>query len=188
MSKSIVEIKGFDELVRKIKTLPDKAKKREVLKILRKSAQTTVKVARQEAPKSDRPHVLKGGKKILPGNLRRSIGAKVARRAKNPMIVVRPRSTGKNDGFYGRLFVIPGHNTRRGGFRKSRRRSRKRGSIGKKSVPSNPFMNRAYTKTEGKVSKEALASTEKYIQKLISIANTMSYESTSRRYPLAREY
>lgn len=168
MSKSIVEIKGFDELVRKIKTLPDKAKRKEVIKILRKSAQTTVKVARQEAPKSDKRHTLKGGKEIQPGNTRKSIGVQVARKAKNPMIVVRPKSSGKHDGFYARAFVIFGHNVYRTGFKRNRRGNRKFNSRGKKSsIPANPFMNRAKQKTEGRVGKEALASTEKYIQKLI---------------------
>lgn len=77
MSKSIVEIKGFDELVRKIKTLPDKAKRKEIIKILRRSAQTTVKVARQEAPKSDKRHTLKGGKEIQPGILESLLGFKL---------------------------------------------------------------------------------------------------------------
>ncbi len=168
MSKPIFEIKGFDELTKKIKKLPDRAKKREVIKILRRSAQTTVKAARQEAPKSEKVHTLKGGKEIQPGNTKKSIGVQVARKAKNPMIVVRPRSTGQYDGFYARAFVIFGHNIYRAGFRRNRRGNRRLNNRGAKSrIPANPFMNRAKQKTEGKVSKEALASTEKYIQKLI---------------------
>lgn len=169
MSKPIFEIKGMDELQRKIKQLPDKAKKREVIKILRKSAQSTVKQARKEAPKSKKPHYLKGGKKIMPGNLQKSIGVQVARKAKNPMIVVRPKSSGKYDGFYGRAFVIFGHNIYRAGFKRNRRGNKRFNATGaRSSVRPNQFMNRAYAKTEGKVSKEALASTEKYIQKLIN--------------------
>ncbi|QLE02885.1 HK97 gp10 family phage protein [Galbibacter sp. BG1] len=168
MSRSIFEIKGFKELEQKIKKLPDKAKKREMVKILRKSAQTTVKAARQEAPQSSRPHYLRGGKKIQPGNLKKSIGVQVARKAKNPMIVVRPKSSGKYDGFYGRAFVIFGHNVYRAGFKRSRKGNRSRNSLGAKAViKANPFMNRAYQRTEGKVSQESLKSTEKYIQKLI---------------------
>ncbi|MDH7444675.1 hypothetical protein [Aquimarina sp. 2201CG14-23] len=168
MNKRIFEIKGFGELTAKIKKLPDKAKRKEVLKILRKSARSTVKEARNQAPKSKKTHVLKGGKKVDPGNTRKSIGIQVARRARNPMIVVRPKSSGRYDGFYARAFVIFGHNIYRVGFKRNRRgnsRFNSKGATGR--IPANKFMNRAKDKTEGKVSREALVSTEKYIQKLI---------------------
>ena len=168
-NRSLVEIEGFEQLRFKIKKLGDKAKTKELRKILRKSAQPTVKAARLEAPQSKQPHMLKGGKKITPGNTKKSIGVKVLRRAKNPMLVVRPRTTKKNDGFYARSFVIFGHNIYRKGFKRNRkgnRRANAKGTIAR--IPSNPFMNRAQTKTERKVSTDALKSTEKYIQKLIN--------------------
>ena len=167
MSKSIVEIQGYDELVKKIKNLPVKAKRSEVLKILRRSARSTVKEAQNQAPVSKRPHKIRG-KEIRPGNLKKSIGVQTARRSKNPMVVVRPRSTKAYDGFYGRAFVIFGHNVYRKGFKRNRRGNRLKNAKGaKRVVRANPFMNRAYQRTEGKVSNDALASTEKYIQKLI---------------------
>lgn len=145
MSKSIFEIRGIDELRAKIKALPDKVKKKEIIKILRQSAKSTVAQGRLEAPKSKKPHSLKGGKLIMPGNLMKSIKVKVMTKARQPMIVVGPRSRGKYDGFYGRQFVIPGHG----------------------KTPPNPFMERAKNKTEGRVSADAVAKTEKYIQKQI---------------------
>ena len=50
MSKSIVEIKGFTELQQKIKSLPDKVKRRELLKIYGQVANPTLKAARSFAP------------------------------------------------------------------------------------------------------------------------------------------
>lgn len=168
VSKTLYEIKGLKEVTEKIKQLPDKAKRKEVIKILRASAKPTVSSARKEAPVSKKAHVLRGGKKVQPKNLQKSIGVQVARRAKNPMIVVRPKSSGKYDGFYGRAFVIFGHNIYRTGFKRNRRGNRGFNSTGAKGVvPPDPFMNRAREKTEGPVSKDAKARMEKYIQKLI---------------------
>lgn len=150
MNNIITEVKGFDVLQRKIKKLPEKAKKREVIKILRRSARPTIQAARDEAPKSAQPHTLRGGKVIQPGNLRKSIRVAVLRKSRVPMIVVGPRSSGKYDGFYGRQFVIPGHKTTSGG-----------------QVPADPFMDRAVTKTKGPANEKAIKGMEKYIQKLI---------------------
>ena len=52
----MVEIKGFAELQAKIKQLPDKIKKREMLKVLGQVANATVSTARKEAPKSKKRH------------------------------------------------------------------------------------------------------------------------------------
>ena len=147
MSKSIYEIQGFDELQNKIKRLPDKVKKREMIKILRASAKSTVAAARDEAPKSKKAHWIRG-KKIQPGNLKKSIKVAVLRRSRNPNIVVGPRSSGKFDGFYGRQFII-------------------KGTTGKSAIKANPFMERAQRRTEGKVTIETVSKTEKYIQKQI---------------------
>lgn len=151
MSKQLWELEGFDELQRKLKKLPDKIKRREVVKILRRAARDTVKEARSQAPKSKKAHVFRGGKRFEPGNLRKSIGVQVARKSRNPMIFVKPRSSGKYDGFYGRAFVIPGHKTRGKGRR----------------VPADPFMNRAQEKTQGKVSSESVKGVEDYLKKQI---------------------
>lgn len=155
MSRQLWEVKGFDKLQKKLKSLPDKMKRREVIKILRRAARDTVKEARNQAPKSKRRHMFKPkadrvAKMINPGNLRKSIGVEVARQAKNPMIFVRPKSSGKYDGFYGRQWVIPGHPKKGGG-----------------KVAPNPFMDRAFERTEGKISRDSVAGVEKYLKKLI---------------------
>ena len=165
MSKTLFEIKGFDQLSKKLKQFPDKVKKREVTRLLRKAAGSTVKAARQEAPQSERVHTLRGGKKVQPGNLKKSIGVQTARRSRNPMVVVRPRTAKRYNAYYAG-FVIFGHNIYRRGFRRNRRGNRKANAKGAVSrVESNPFMNRAYNATKGRVSAQAVRGVEKYIQK-----------------------
>lgn len=149
MNKSIFEIQGFEQLKAKIKSLPDKVKAKEIVKILRRSAKSTIDAARSMAPISKKAHVFRGGKVFQPGNLRKSIRAASMRRSRVPMIIVGPRSSGKYDGFYGRAFVIPGHKTTSG------------------FVAANDFMARAFRSTGGLVADSAVAATEKYIQKQI---------------------
>ncbi|AUC13827.1 hypothetical protein BTO06_01080 [Tenacibaculum sp. SZ-18] len=152
MTKSIVEIRGFRELQRKLKELgDDKTKRREVTKILGQVANSTVKVAKSLAPVSKKPHVQKRrnqvfGAVISPGTGKRSIGKKTMRRSLNPMVIVSPRSTKKADGWYLRQFVIGGT----------------------KKIKSNPFMDRAYTQTKGGVARESEQRLAKYIQKQIN--------------------
>ena len=151
MSRSIVEVQGFDELRQKIKNLPDKVKKKQIQKILRVAAKSTVTETRLQAPVSSKAHTFRGGRIFEPGNLKKSIRVKVMTRARVPMVIVGPTSQGKKyDGFYGRQFVIPGHRTRSGGL-----------------VKPNDFMKRGHDKTAGKVTDQALRATEKYIQKQI---------------------
>lgn len=150
MSKQLYEIKGFKELKRKIQALPDKVKRREMVKILRLTARSTVLAARVEAPKSTKAHMLRGGKVIQPGNLKKSIKVETLRRSKVPMVAVGPKSSGKHDGFYGRQFVIPGHRTRAGNF-----------------VKPNNFMERGFDRTKGLVSAEMVQRTEKLVQRQI---------------------
>lgn len=152
MAKQLIEIEGFAELHQKIKQLPDKVKRREVLKILGQVANSTVKAARGEAPKSDRPHVQAGKrtyKIINPGNLKKSIGKITGKRGSakiNAVLYVGPRSKGRvNDGWYG-------------GFVHG-------GTV--KQDP-NPFMERAYEQTKGLVTADAEKKVAAYVQKQIN--------------------
>ena len=151
MAKQLIEIKGFKELQSKIKRLPDKVKRREVLKILGQVANPTVKAARAQAPQSKKPHVQAGKrtyKVIEPGNLKKSIGKIRGKRGSakvNAVLYVGPKSKGrKNDGFYG-AFVHGGT----------------------KLQAPNKFMDRAYGQTKGLVTKDAEVKIEKYIQKQV---------------------
>lgn len=151
MPKDLYQIEGFEELQRKLKQLPDKVKKKEMLKVLGQVATPTVKVARQQAPISKKKHVISGKrtrKIIEPGNLRKSIGkirGKKGLGKQNAVLYVGPRSKGrKNDGWYG-MFV----------------------EHGTKKQKANPFMKRAYQQTKGKVTADAENKVAKYIQKQI---------------------
>lgn len=150
MSKSIVDITGFKELNAKIKTLPDKVKKREMLKVLRIAAKPTVAAARQEAPVGDKVHKRYSRRdgSVLgvydPGNLRKSIGNITGKKGlgrANAVLYVGPRSKGKKyDGYYGHMV-----------------------HSGTKTQSANPFMDRAYNRTKAQVT----ADTEKKVAKLI---------------------
>lgn len=157
MAKQLFEVNGFNELQAKIKTLSnDKDKRKPVIAILRKSAASTIKAARGLAPKDT-------------GVGAKSIKFQVLRNARVPMGIVGPRSSGKYDGFYVRQFVIPGHNIYRAGFKRNRQGNKNYNATGAKSkVAPNYFMNKAQQLTQGKVSTEALASMEKFIQKQIN--------------------
>jgi len=151
MSKSLVEIKGFNELQRQLKKLPDKVKKREMHKVLGQVANPTVKAARSQAPISKKPHLQSGkrtSKLIQPGNLKKSIGKIKGKRGlgrENAVLYVGPRSKGKKyDGWYG-MFV----------------------ALGTRFQKSNPFMKRAYNQTKGLVTAEAEVKVARYIQKQI---------------------
>lgn len=154
-NKSITKIEGFDTLQRKLKNFPDKVKRKEVIKILRRASKDTVKVARALAPKDS-------------GDGAKSIRFVPLRKSKNPAGVVGPRSRGKYDGFHLRLFVIPGHNIYRTGFKRNRNGNRGRNARGaKRQVAPVPFMAKAHSITQGKVSAKSVAGTEKYLAKQI---------------------
>lgn len=172
MSKSIVEITGFEELRQKISRLAnDKDKRKEILSILRAVATPTVKAARQYAPQSKAPHKVRGGKIIQPGNLKKSIGKITGRKGRsriNPTIYVGPRTRGKYDGYYG-AWVAEGHNIYRTGFKRNRSGNAKANARGAKSrTQPNPYMDKAYAATNGKVTKDAEKRVTRFIQRRIN--------------------
>lgn len=147
----MVEIEGFATLQSKLKQLPDKVKKREMLKILGQIANATVSAAKATAPQSKKAHIISGKrtrKVVQPGNLKKSIGKITGKRGlgkQNAVLYVGPRSKGKkNDGWYG-MFV-------------------EKGTI---KQQSNAFMSRAYAQTKGGVTADAEVKVTKYIQKQI---------------------
>ena len=154
MSKSIIEIEGFKELNRKIKQLPDKLKKREMLKVLRIVAKPTVAAARAQAPVGNKPHKRYSRRdgsvlgSYLPGNLKKSIGNITGKRGlgrQNAVIYVGARSKGKKyDGYYGGM--VHG---------------------GTVHQAANPFMDRAYNQTKGMVTADAEIKTAKLLQRQI---------------------
>lgn len=171
MNKSVVEIEGFDVLQRKITLLADdRDKQREVKAILRRVARPTVKAAQGFAPQSKKPH--RARKTLInPGNLKKSIGTITGRKGnskKNPTIYVGPRVRGKYDGFYG-AWVHEGVNIYRKGFKRNRKGNRDYNAAGAASrTKAQPFMDKAYNVTKGKVTADAEKSVAAFIQKRIN--------------------
>jgi hypothetical protein len=92
----VTQVEGFEQLNAKLKTLNDRVKRSEVLKIFRRLARPVVKQYRANLP-------------IDEGELRRGVGVKTlsARRSGgNPVISVLPGRRGKNDPFY-RFMIVP---------------------------------------------------------------------------------
>lgn len=98
---NVTEVEGFAELNKKLKQLPDKVKRKEVLGIQRKLA----------AP------IRKRYGDLLPqdtGNLSRSVAIRTVSARKsngNPSIVIRPSKRGKNDGYYKFMVIRKGVRT-----------------------------------------------------------------------------
>ena len=102
-----VDVRGINELVRKIKRLDDKTTRREVLKVQRRSAKPIVQAYRQELPKGTRDKK-RFGTTYPAGTLKRSVKAETVPASKvggNPQVVVRPSTKGKVKGWY-RFMVV----------------------------------------------------------------------------------
>lgn len=90
MAKSLFQIEGFAEFQRKIEALPDKMKRAELLKLLRRSTKPTIAAAKRHVPKKS-------------GRLQRSIGNITGKSKTYPNVLVGPRARGKHGGFHGAL-------------------------------------------------------------------------------------
>lgn len=164
MSKSVVEISGFKELQDLIKDIGnDKVKRRESFTLLRQIAKPTLDVAKQLVPVSKKVHIARG-KKIKPGTLKKSLG-NITSKSKNPTILVGPRAKGKNDGWYGH-FVHDGVNIYRKGFKRKHKKGANN-SAALSRTKANPFLRKALSTTEGKVTKDAEQKFEKFLQRRI---------------------
>lgn len=182
MSRPVTEISGFRELQEKLKRLAnDKQRKAEVIKVLRAVASGTTRVAKNNAPKSKKPHLISGKRTrrvIQPGNLKKSIGVIVGKRGKakeNPTVYVGPRAKGNNLGFYGN-FVEYGHNIYKAGFKRKRSASakaRQHNTAGSsKRTAANPFMAKTYAETKGHVTAETEQKVVAIIKKSINKYST----------------
>ena len=160
--RRLIDIEGFDELNAKLKALPDRVKRLEVLKIMRRQATPIVTAYRAKLPVGSKSHTryTKGGQRTTyqPGNLRRSVGKKAVNPRKtdgNPVLVVRPLQGRRNDGYY-RFMVVPK------GFRGSGRGSRK----GSNTVVPDA-RNAALSQSGDQVAQAAQVKVAGYVQKRI---------------------
>jgi len=167
-SDLIFDIEGFEELNKKLKQLPDRVKRLEVLKIFRKLSKPVQEAYRQNLPKGNKPHTryVKSGIKTTyqPGNLAASVSAQTVSlkySGGNPSIAVRPSKRGSADGYY-RFMVVEK------GFKGSGRGSRK----GANDVVAKA-KTAALQQTGGITTAEARQKTAAYIQKQIDRLNTI---------------
>lgn len=160
-----VNVEGYNELINKIKKLgDDKDKRRETLILLRQVAKPTLDTARTLAPVSKRAHWARG-KKIQPGNLKKSLGNITGRSKTNPTIYVGARAKRKHDGWYAH-FVHDGVNVYRKGFK----RKRKKGANTHAAIArtdGNPFLRKAYEQTKSSVTADAEKRFSKFLQRRI---------------------
>lgn len=165
----VTKIEGFEELNAKLKQLPDKVKRTEVIKLQKQIAKPIIKAYSRALPMGRRSHSRTTGKgtdkakrhDYTPGNLKASVRAVAVPASKvggNPSVVIRPTDKGKKDGYY-RFMVIP-EGTRIGSI--------KRGS----RIGPNTVVDKAKDKAWGMIGlsaeKRAAEDTAKYIQKQIN--------------------
>lgn len=175
-----ITVTGFDELKRKIELLAnDKDKKTEMLLILRQIAKPTLNAARVLAPveKNNKSHIARG-KRIQPGNLKKSIGF-ITGKGFNPTIYVGPRVKGNFQGWYGHM-VESGHdvyNNPNGKIKQGKnkgkgksvlaRKSRKNPGSISKNVAGKFFLKEAEESTKGVVTADAEKRMALFIQRRI---------------------
>ena len=155
MSKSIVEIQGFNELQQLVKKLPDSVKRRELLKVLRRVAKPTLETVKTLAPGKigTALNTFTGTKGSNKENAVVYVGKKFKRRAA-------PGNLAKYDPWYWKI-VEEGHDLVKGGRKRNNGRV-----VG--YVEGRQFMTRGYNITKGKVTAESEVAVTKYIQRQIN--------------------
>ncbi len=119
MANDLTKIEGFAELNAKLKQLPDKVKRKEVLKIQKQVAKPIIAAYSKALPIGTRDKK-KNGTTYPKGSLSKSVKAVAVPAGKvggNPSIVIRPGKKGKHDGFYKFMVVRKGQvlgSTKRG--------------------------------------------------------------------------
>lgn len=141
------DIEGFDALNKKIKQLPDRVKRKEVLAIQKKLAKPVQTAYAGNLPKRS-------------GTLSKSVAIKAvsARRSGgNPTISIAPGKRGKNDGYY-KFMVVP-KGTAVG--------SNKRGSRKGLNTVTPEARDKTLKQSQSGLTREAEAKVAAYIQKKI---------------------
>lgn len=116
-----IKIEGFEEVMRKLRALPDAMTRKKILALLRVATRKggMIKAIKSQAPHADKTLTRIDAKGVRqtyqPGNLAKSIGNITGRSKDWPNIQVGARAgvKRKNDGFYAH-FVHEGHRTKSG--------------------------------------------------------------------------
>ena len=158
-NKDLTQIEGFPELNRKLKQLPDRVKRTEVLKIFRRLAKPLVKAYSQALPVGTRDKK-RFGSTYVKGTLAKSVKVDTVPAGKsggNPSVAIRPGKKGKFDSWY-KFMVIP-KGTKTGSI--------SRGSRKGKNTVVDAARNQAFNNTGAQARKQAEDKTAKYIQRQI---------------------
>jgi hypothetical protein len=172
-----IEVKGFEELKRKIILLSsDKDKKQEMLLILRQIARPTLDASKVLAP------IGRGSLNRASGSLKASLGfitGKKGNAKNNPTVYVGPKvhkgkkgeKSGRNafgDGWYGAM-VSAGHNIYKTGFKRKRNGQVKYNATGAKSrTKSNPYLQTAFSSTASGATADAEKRMANFMQRRIN--------------------
>jgi hypothetical protein len=154
----LTKVEGFEDLNRKLKQLPDKVKRQEVLKIQKRLAAPIIKAYSQALPVGKKDKI-KNGTRYPAGSLSKSVKAETVPARKvggNPSIAIRPGKKGKHNAYY-KFMVV------RKGFKGSGAGSRK----GANNVVDQA-RDRALATTGAQATKQAEDKTALYIQKQIN--------------------
>lgn len=193
MLNNYIEVEGFDVLLTNLKKIKDdKAKKREILIILRRLSKPVVNVAKSKVPVQRSSSNLKTKRTIVGGSLRQSLGiitGKKGNAKENPTVYVGPRVfkgkkaklSGRNtygDGWYGHM-VDQGHDIygNYGNKGKVSKKGRKGSTLGRLRGKSKGnvighvkgafFMKKTFQATSAGVAKESESAVAKYFQSRI---------------------
>lgn len=143
----VFQVEGFEELNAKLKQLPDRVKRKEVLAIQRRLAEPIRKAYAANLPESS-------------GTLGRSVAVKsvsIRKSGGNPAIQVVPGKRGKNDGYYKFMVIRKGDSPG----------STDRGSRKGMNTVVTASRNRTLAQVGDNVAKDAEGTVAKYVQKKI---------------------
>lgn len=126
-------MEGLDLLIRQLRSMPDKAKRSTLLKIIRRVTGPVVAAARHEVAQIEEKAFSEG--RFPTGNLMESIGNITGRSKEYPNIQVGPRAKGRFKGAHAQLIEFGTKN-------RTNRYGKNRGK-----VTANPFMQRAFDST-----------------------------------------
>lgn len=159
MKLDVTQIEGFEELNRKLKTLPDRVTRREVLKLQRRLAKPIIQKYSGNLPEGNIDKK-RFGTTYPGGTLKKSVKidtVPIRASGGNPAIAIRPGKKGKWDAWY-RFMVIP--------------KGSSPGSVNRGSrAGKNTVIDKARDKTILEMStipKKYIEETAKYIQKQIN--------------------
>ncbi|WP_121665242.1 hypothetical protein [Mesonia aquimarina] len=159
MAKDVVEIKGFNELNRKLKKLDDRVTRKEILKIQRKLAKPLEQAYARNLPVGTRDK-RRFGTEYPAGTLSKSVSTKTVPASKvggNPSVVIRPGKKGKHDAYY--RFMVVKKGTRVG--------SNKRGSRKGKNTVVEKARDAAFSSVEQSAVSKYEQQAERVIQREI---------------------